>query len=250
MPAWYSVNGKDERVHGFMQVSTNEKLIARRRRIGTYASFGGLGVLVAGMLTSFRVQYIWYSLIALVAGFLLAQYGNYNLRRWGRSPRPDQVIEAALKGFDDRYHLYSWTLPAPSVLLSPQGVYSFVTRDQTGEITVSGSQVRGKFSLGRALLAFAQEGMGNPTNEALDGATRMGSWIKTELPDVPVEVQPAVVFINPRAQLQVTDPTVPVMDAASLKKWLRGAGKGANLKSADYKALETLFGARTESASK
>jgi PTS system nitrogen regulatory IIA component len=33
-----------------MQVSTNEKLIARRRRIGTYASFGGLGVLLAGVV--------------------------------------------------------------------------------------------------------------------------------------------------------------------------------------------------------
>jgi hypothetical protein len=40
------------------------------------------------------------------------------------------------------------------------------------------------------------------------------------------------------------------MEAANLKKWLRGAGKGANLKSAEYKALETLFNIRAESASK
>ena len=39
-------------------------------------------------------------------GFLLAQYGNYNLRRYGRSPRPDQILEESMKGFDDRYHLY------------------------------------------------------------------------------------------------------------------------------------------------
>jgi hypothetical protein len=232
-----------------MRVSTNEKLIARRRRLGTYASFGGLGVLIVGMITSLQMQYIWFSLIFLVIGFLLAQFGNYNLRRWGRNPRPDQVVETALKGFDDRYHLYSWTLPSPIVLLSPQGVYSFVTRDQTGEITVNGSQWRTRFSLGRVLLAFAQEGLGNPTSEALEGAGRLGSWIETELPSVSVEVRPAVVFINPRAQLQVADPTVPVMDAASLKKWLRGAGKGANLKSEEYRALEALFSARAESVS-
>jgi hypothetical protein len=160
------------------------------------------------------------------------------------------VIETALKGFDDRYHLYSWSLPAPLVLLSPQGVYNFVTRDQAGEITVNGSQWRSKFTIGRALLAFAQEGLGNPTNEALEGAGRLESWIKTELPDLPVEVQSAVVFINAKAQLQINEPAVPVMDAASLKKWLRGSGKGANLKSADYKALETLFGARADSVSR
>jgi hypothetical protein len=233
-----------------MQVTTNEKLIARRRRIGTYASFGGLGVLLAGMIASFNMQYVWASLIALVAGFVLAQFGNANLRRYGRSPRPDEVLETALKGFDDRYHFYAWSLPASFVLLSPQGVYSFVTRDQGGEITVNGSQWKGKFTLGRILLAFAQEGLGNPSRDASEGAGQMDTWIKAELPDLAVEVQPAVVFINEKVSLQITDPAVPVMDAANLKKWLRGAGKGANLKSADYKALETLFGARAESVSK
>ncbi len=233
-----------------MRVTTNDKLIARRRRLGTYASFGGLGVLVLGMLASLQVQYVWYSLIALIGGFLLAQFGNYNLRRWGRSPRPDQVIETALKGFDDRYHFYAWALPEPYVLLSPQGIYSFVTKDQGGEIAVHGSQWRSKLSLGRVLLMFAQEGLGNPTGEALESASRLGAWIKSSLPDVTADVQPVVVFINPRVQLNVTEPTVPVLDAGSLKKWLRGAGKGPGLKSADYKAIEALFDVRAAAASK
>jgi hypothetical protein len=202
------------------------------------------------MISSFQVQYIWYSLIALIAGFLLAQYGNYNLRRWGRSPRPDEAVASALKGFDDRYHLYSWSLPAPFVLLSPQGVYCFVTRDQGGDISVNGSRWKSKLTLGRALLAFAQEGLGNPSAEAQESADRMAKWLQEELPETATEIQPAVVFINPKARLQITDPAVPVLDSAGLKKWLRGAGKGANLKSADYKALEALFSARAESVSK
>jgi hypothetical protein len=233
-----------------MQVTTNEKLIARRRRIGTYASFGGLGVLFAGMIASFNMKYLWASLIALVAGFILAQFGNANLRRYGRSPRPDEVLEIALKGFDDRYHFYAWSLPTPFVLLSPQGVYGFVTRDQGGEITFDGSQWKSKFTLGRVLLAFAQEGLGNPSRDALEAAGQLQKWIKEELPDLAAEVQPAIVFINAKVKLQITDPAVPVVDAANLKKWLRGAGKGANFKSADYKALESLFGARAESVSR
>ena len=35
-----------------------------------------------------------------------------------------QIIDESLKGFDDRYHLYAWSLPAPFVLLTPQGLYS------------------------------------------------------------------------------------------------------------------------------
>ena len=233
-----------------MRVSTNDKLIRRRRRFGTYASLGGLAVLALGMVASLRMQYAWISLVALIVGFLLAQYGNYNLRRWGRSPRPDQVLEEALKGFDDRYHLYSWALPAPFVLLSPQGVYGFVTRDQTGQITSTGSQWRSKFSAGRVLLMFAQEGLGNPTSEALENIGRLDSWIKQQSPELAVSLQPVIVFINERAQLNITDPTVPVLDAKGLKKWLRGAGKGTTVKTADYKALEALFDAKTEQASR
>lgn len=232
-----------------MQVTTNDKLIGRRRKLGTYASLGALGVLVAGMIASFQQQFVWVSLVAIVAGFLLAQYGNYNLRRWGRNPRPDQVIESALKGFDDRYHFYAWSLPVPYVLLTPQGIYSFTVRDQTGEITVNGSQWRSKFSLSRVLLAFAQEGLGNPTNEAVDNAERLSKWIAARQPEVTAKVQPVIIFIDPRARLTINEPTVPVQEPKGLKKWLRGAGKGDNLKSEHLRVLEALFDGKPEGSS-
>ena len=122
----------------------------------------GLAVLVVGMVASFQPNLFVVSLIAIVIGFLLAQFGNYSLRRWGRSPRPDQVLTNSMKGFDDRYHFYCWSLPRPTCC-SPRGVYTFVTRDQTGQVTVHGSNWKTKFNIGRLLWLFAQEGLGNPT---------------------------------------------------------------------------------------
>jgi hypothetical protein len=212
-----------------------------------YASLAGLGVLALGLVASFQQQYLWVSLVAIMLGFLLSQYGTYSLRRWGRGrrvQRPDEVLAAALKGFDDRYHFYAWSLPTPYVLLSPQGVYTFATRDQTGQISVNGSLWHSKFTLSRFLLLFAQEGLGNPTSEALEYADRMRAWIKSQLPDVAVSVQPTIVFIDERAQLQINEPTVPVLVPKGIKKWLRGAGRGDTLSSADYKALEELFDAK------
>jgi hypothetical protein len=230
-----------------MRVTTNPKLIQRRSRLGMMASFGGIAVLAVGMFASFRQQYMWVSLAALVIGFVLAQFGSYNLRRYGRSPRPDQVLETAMKGFDDRYHLYAWTLPVPFALLSPQGIYTFTTRDQTGQISVTGSTWRSKFSLARVLAMFGQEGLGNPTADAQAQAAKLGEWIKAKLPDVAAEVRPIVVFIDSRAKLDVNEPTVPVLDVEGIKKWLRGGGKGAYLKNADLKALEGLFDAQAAS---
>lgn len=226
-----------------MRVTTNDKLIRRRSRMGMSASLGGIAILVVGMIVSLNrnQQLVWISLVALMLGFLLAQFGSYNLRRYGRQPRPDQVLETALKGFDDRYHLYAWSLPAPYVLLTPNGVYNFVTRDQMGQVAVTGSTWRSKWSLSRVLSFFAQEGLGNPTQEAQAQAARLAEWIKQKLPAVEATVQPAIVFIDERVQLQVTEPTVPVLEAKGVKKWLRGAGRGDTIKNADLKALETLF---------
>jgi len=225
-----------------MRVTTNPKLIKRRSRLGMIASLAGIGVLAIGMLASFRQQVAWVSLIALVVGFILAQFGSYNLRRWGRSPRPDEVLEEGMKGFDDRYHLYAWTLPVPYVLLSPQGVYTLTTRDQTGQISVSGSTWKSKLSLGRLLSIFAQEGLGNPTTDAQGQAAKLSAWIAGKLPDLKIEVQPAIVFIDARAELPIGAPTVPVLEPKGIKRWLRG-GKTQNLRTADLRALETLFDA-------
>jgi hypothetical protein len=225
-----------------MQVSRNEKMIARRSKWGTYATLGGLGVLVVGMVISFRVQYLWFSMLALLIGFVLSQYGNYNLRRWGRSPRPDQQLENYLKGFDDHYHLFAWTsLPAPYVLLTPQGLYVFVVRDQTGKVTNEGRKWSSKWNAGKILMVFAQEGLGNPTTEALDTTQQLIKWLNSKLPDVQVGVQPAIVWLTERVDLHVSEPEVPVLEGKSLKKWLRGPGKGETLKNADYRAIEAAF---------
>ena len=233
-----------------MQVTTNEKLIKRRGRWGTYGALGGVVVLIIGMIASLQQQYVWISLIAIVLVFLLAQVGNYNLRRYGRSPRPDQVLETAFKGLDDRYHYYAWSLPVPYALLTPHGIFAFTARDQTGEISVNGARWNSKLTLGRVLTIFAQEGLGNPSAEALDTAARLDAWIKKMLPDITAKVQPVIVFIDDRAKLQITEPTVPVLDAKGLKKWIRLTGRGEHLKSADYRALEDLFNANAAAVNK
>ena len=69
-----------------MRVTSNTKLIKRRSKLGMIVSLSGIGVLAVGMMASFRPEIAWVSLIALVLGFVLAQIGSYNLRRWGRTP--------------------------------------------------------------------------------------------------------------------------------------------------------------------
>jgi len=83
-----------------MKIYTNEKLIKRNNRIGQIASIISLVILGIGMYYSFKDstgQYIALTFGSLVVGFLLFQFGNYYLSRWGKNPRPDQLISTALK---------------------------------------------------------------------------------------------------------------------------------------------------------
>ena len=234
-----------------MRVVVNEPLIRRRGRIGQVVSWLGLGILLAGMIVSFRAnpaqpdyaRWIGLSLVCLAVGFIAANIGGYFMRRWGRRPRPDELLASALKGFDDRHVLFAWSVPAPLTLLTPRGLYVFATRDQGGTVYHDGQRWRQPWGLRRLLTFFAQEGLGNPTADALDDAERLRRFIASNLPDLAeVPIYPIVVFLHPQTDLQVNNAKVPVMPVKKLKTYLRGEGKGEPLQAEHRHALAALFG--------
>ena len=90
-----------------MQIIRNDKLIKRNARISTFTSLGGLGVLIAGLVVSFsRPELVVWAWGSLLLGFILTQVGLYFGNRWGRKPRPDELLDTGLKGLDDRYTIY------------------------------------------------------------------------------------------------------------------------------------------------
>ncbi|HIQ05471.1 MAG TPA: hypothetical protein EYH31_07205 [Anaerolineae bacterium] len=233
-----------------MRFQSNEKLIRRRAKIGQYASLIGLGVLLAGMVLSFQARpnnpnssrWIAISFLALAVGFIAANIGTYNLRRFGRSPRPDQAVAATLKGFDDRYRFYSWLLPANYVLLGPPGLFVFLARDQDGLIRCDGGRWRQPFSLGRLLTLFAQEGVGNPSKELREEIERLRGFIAANLPEAAdVPIHGSVVFFNPKVRLELNNPDVPVLTTKQVKGFIRSRAKEQRLSAEQLRQLEQLF---------
>ena len=228
-----------------MNVHLNEKMIARRAKIGRYASTAGLIVLLIGMIATFRgPQYVWVSFGCLFAGLIASQVGTYHMRRWGRNPRPDEVLTASLKGLDKRYHFYGWLLPADYVLLGPAGLFVFVTRDQAGEVEYRHGRWRQPFRWTRLLTMFAQEGLADPPREAVGQVARMEHFLAEHLPEeaAAVPVQGVVVFLSPNAQLNLAEePPMPVLQARQLKEHVRSLGRGEKLSPDLRRKLEELF---------
>src|SRR3972149_1837136 len=115
-----------------MEIITNERLVRRNARVGQITSLVGLLVLAGGMYISFtQPQLFGLSLAALLVGFALSQIGIYFGNRWSRRPRPDETLSQALKGLDDRYHLYHYETPASHLLVGPAGVWGVTRRNHS-----------------------------------------------------------------------------------------------------------------------
>jgi hypothetical protein len=215
-----------------MKIIKNEKLIKRNGRIGGWLSIGALLVLGAGMYISFtnpsNPQMFTYAMTALLLGFILTQISMYMGNRWGRSPRPDESLDAALKGLPGDYTIYHFLTPASHLLVGPAGIWTLIPYRQRGVVTYRRN--RWRISKGGALQAymsiFGQEGIGRPDAEA-DGETReVKKMLAKSLDENKVpEVQAALIFMNEQVEIQADDAPLAALKLKQLKDFMRQKAK-------------------------
>lgn len=225
-----------------MQNIFNERRVERGARIGKIGMFAGLGILGLGLVVSLTLQassLIWISFGCLLLGFLVSSVGTMNMNRWMREPRADQALAQGLKGFDARYRLYSYFLPAPHVLLSPQGLYVLTAMGQDGVIRYDGQKFRRDFSLVRLLRFMADEGLGKPLADADAQVAALRKFLDEHDTGEGIEIQNLLVFFNPKAELSISDPPRPMIAPKGLKKALRK--QQGKLPSEQYRRLRDLF---------
>jgi hypothetical protein len=226
-----------------VQIVTNQATITRGARVGKIGVFAGLALLLAGFVISlaFReTQFIWISFACLIIGFLVSTVGTMNMNRWVREPRADQALAQGLKGFDDRYRLYNYVLPAPHVLLCPSGLFVLTTMGQDGTIRFDGQKFHRNFSMGRVFRMMADEGLGRPFSEGDAQVQSLRKYLDAHDAGEGVDIQNVLVFYHPRVALSVSDPPRPVVEPKGLKKVVRKQRED-KLPAREYRELQELF---------
>ncbi len=219
-----------------MNIHRNEALIKRNGRIGQITTLAGLAVLAAGMVVSFsRPQEVGLSLGALLLGFLLSQVGLYFLNRWGRKPRPDEMLDKALKGLDRKFTLFHYLTPVSHLLLGPSGVWVLLPYYQRGTITYSRGRwrQRGGGLLYMYLRLFAQENLGRPDLEVAGEIETLRRHLAKHLPPEEIPpIQAALVFTHPEVRLEIPpeeQPPAETVRLGDLKKVVAKPVKGKSL---------------------
>lgn len=228
-----------------MKIITNEKLIKRNGILGQIATFGGLLVLVGGMYISIKYPtFAGFAWVALLIGFALSQIGLYFGNRWGKHPRPDELIDLGLKGLNDQFSMYHYTTPASHLLVGPTGLWVIMPYYQVGKIVYKKGrwkQMGGSF-MQRYLRAFAQEGMGRPDIEAPAEADAITRFLKKKFPDESFpEPHTVLVFTNDKVELEVDDAPIPTIPIKKLKDTIRKAAKENPLSIIQLTQINELF---------
>lgn len=213
-----------------MKIFSNDKLIKRNRRIGNITSLLSLLILGGGMVLSFQDKdgsLLAYTFGSLILGFLLFQVGNFYMSKWGKSPRPDERLNSALKGLDDRYSLYHFYTPISHLLIGPAGVLCLVPYQQAGTVRYDADKNRWKQVGGNFFMkAFGGERIGRPEKEVnftIEDAVHY--FKRTGINLEPYKPEAIMVFTNPNVTLQADESEIPAVTAEKLKEFLRKKSK-------------------------
>jgi hypothetical protein len=228
-----------------MIIVRNERLVNRNNRIGMYSGIISIIILGAGMYVSFQYpDLIGLSIIALASGFTLSQIGIYYSNRFGRSPRPDETLDSALKGLDNQYALYHYQSPVTHLLVGPAGIWILIPFSQKGQITYNERRKRWKKSGGSALRSFfGQESIGTPEREVKNSTTRLEKAL-SRIPEFKVpEIRSALVFSDEEAEVVAENAPIATLHARQLKKLIRKEAKGDQaLPMASVKTIQDFLG--------
>jgi len=224
-----------------MRIIANEPLITKRTTTARRAMTLAVALFFFSVLLSTRPTYILPAYGVMLVGIILLNWGGSYGGKWLRRPRVDELLAKALKGLNHGSRLYAFFSPADQVLVSPVGLFVLTARDQYGRLVCQQDKWSRPFSWRGSLRALTGQRLGNPTRQAEAEAEKVRRFVASGVPGTEVPVQPVLVFVDPRAELEVTEPTVPVLALGDLKAFLRDATARKRLPAETAKAVLDLF---------
>ncbi len=228
-----------------MKIIKNEKMIKRNAKIGQYTSLGALVVLGVGMYISFTKPdlFVW-AVGALLVGFTLTQVGMYFGNRWGRSPRPDERLDAGLKGLPGDFVIYHWTTPVAHLLVGPAGIWVLLPYQQRGHVTYRKNRWRmaGGGFLQNYMRLFGQEGLGRPDLEAEAeiNSVRKAFAKEMEEDEIP-EIKAALIFTTDGVEIEAEDAPMPALPLKKLKEFMRSKAKEKPITAQELEKIKAVL---------
>jgi hypothetical protein len=212
-----------------MKIIKNEKLIQRNGKIGGWVQLAAMAVLAVGLYISFtKPELFSYSIASLILGFIMSQIGMYMAIRWGRSPRPDEQLDASLKGLSNEFNIYHYSTPASHLLVGPSGLWILLPYHQRGKIYYEKNRwkLKGGGFVQGYMRIFGQEGLGRPDLDAENEVQTLRKFFAKKMDELEIpEIKPILVFTTDDLELVPGDSPIPAIKLKQLKEYMRQNAK-------------------------
>ncbi len=229
-----------------MKIIKNEKLIKRNGTISNYTNLAALAALGTGMYISFKKQELFvYALVALLVGFTLMQISAYMGGKFGPSPRPDEKLDAGLKGLQNEFVIYHYTTPVSHLLIGPAGVWVLLPYQVGGRVNFQKNRWRnsGGGFLQSYMRFFGVGSMGRPDIEAESEIQSLKKYLSKKMDESQLpEIDALMVFTNDNVELDAENAPLPAMKLKQIKDFIRQKVKEKKISPTQLEEIKAALG--------
>lgn len=186
-----------------MKIIIDQKMVTRNGKIGKILRWVSIAFLVVALFAVFSPNILTNpSMIniyfgVMIVGVFISSIGNHLTSRYGRSPRPDELLDKALKGLDDKYSIIHYELAIPHLLVGPSGIWSLIPTYVDGTISYDEKKKLWVRKGGSFLNRFlSREALGRPDKELIQNQKDFDKFLKINSIENEMKIMCAVILLN------------------------------------------------------
>lgn len=206
-----------------MQIVRHAEYVKDRKKRGRWMALLGFVLLSGSLFIAWYPQFLIIAYVAMLIGFVMFNIGMQGIGKWSRDPRNDQILDHRMKGLGDRFTIIHYPQIGKQViehlLVYPGGVLVMTAKEIGGKISQKGKSWRKQGGLFRRLFTFSGPQLGNPSFETETNVKRVEEFLAQH--QVEVDVTGSVVFVHPKAELEIEDPDFPVLHGEEMEEFVR-----------------------------
>jgi len=208
-----------------VQLARNEQYVQSRKRMTRRISIAGFVLLIIVFASWFlfpsNQELTLFLPPIFFAVFIVTNLSKQLQFEWGAGLQADERIAQALRYLNNRYWFGAYLplskIVVNNVLVGPEGVQVFATRNHPGQISCAGGKWRRKASIISRVIGPVPP-LGNPTRDVSEAVDAVRAHLDASgCTDVPIAG--AVVFLAPNVVLELDNSPVTALTLAQLEGW-------------------------------
>lgn len=203
-------------------VRHNAHIKSQKKRARIFSLIGFLA-LTGSLLIAWYPEFLIFAYVSMLGGFILFNMGMQQVGKWTRNPRNDQILDHHMKSLSDKVTLIHYasfgSKRVEHVAVHPGGLVVLTTREIDGKVEQNGPRWKKKGGLFRRLFSFSGPQLGNPSFETDAAVSNVEKYLAEQ--QLEVDVEGAVVFVHPKAELDIEEPDYPVLHGDEVPGFIR-----------------------------